>query len=121
MNGFGKPGDRPTLLAALREAFRQRIDAAQAGAPATNASAPRRPARPQPPAARTAVSQAARTAPERPAVNTPIPVRERSGPPADRPNREARLVTSLFADPRSLVAAFIVAEVLAKPVALRDP
>jgi hypothetical protein len=33
---------------------------------------------------------------------------------------EAGLVTGLFATPRSLVAAFIVSEVLAKPVALRD-
>jgi hypothetical protein len=33
---------------------------------------------------------------------------------------EAGRVTALFANPQSLVAAFIVAEVLAKPVALRD-
>jgi hypothetical protein len=30
-------------------------------------------------------------------------------------------VRALFATPQSLVAAFIVAEVLAKPVALREP
>jgi hypothetical protein len=34
--------------------------------------------------------------------------------------REASLVSALFATPQSLVAAFIVSEVLAKPVALRD-
>lgn len=34
--------------------------------------------------------------------------------------REAGLVTALFASPQSLVAAFVVAEVLAPPVALRE-
>jgi hypothetical protein len=34
--------------------------------------------------------------------------------------REAGLVTALFASPQSLVAAFVVAEVLAPPVAMRE-
>jgi hypothetical protein len=43
----------------------------------------------------------------------------RRAAPAGQPP-EAGRVTALFANPQSLVAAFIVAEVLAKPVALRD-
>ena len=43
-----------------------------------------------------------------------------SGVPDDAAKREAGLVTALFASPQSLVAAFVVAEVLAPPVALRE-
>jgi hypothetical protein len=51
-------------------------------------------------------------------------VAEPAVPAAAAPERgrleEAGLVTGLFASPRTLAAAFIVAEVLAKPVALRE-
>ncbi len=42
-------------------------------------------------------------------------------PPPGRPTPEAGLVAGLFTNPRSLAAAFIAAEILAKPVSLRDP
>jgi hypothetical protein len=44
----------------------------------------------------------------------------RPAPPDSAATPESTLVRQLFANPRSLVAAFIVAEVLAKPVTLRD-
>jgi hypothetical protein len=45
----------------------------------------------------------------------------RRAAPAAAPSAEAGRVAALFANPQSLVAAFIVAEALAKPIALRDP
>lgn len=78
--------------------------------------APPRPA--PPPAVATPVPPAIVTPPaaRRSASAAPPP-----GPGSARPaSAEGGAVAALFANPQSLVAAFIVAEALAKPVALRD-
>ncbi len=88
----------PGLVAALRSAFSERIaqpDAFATPAPLVTVPEPRRSETP----------------------SSDLPFRR---PPPVAATAEAGLVTGLFARPQSLVAAFIVAEVLAKPVALRD-
>jgi len=97
-----RSGQRRGVAQLLREALAERKIA-----PAiATAVAPRSAPRPMP-LAQTAAAPPAVVLPRRPtAVAAPSP--------------EAGLVTGLFASPQSLVAAFIVAEVLAKPVALRE-
>jgi hypothetical protein len=101
--------DRPAagtgLGRALRDAFAER-----AAAPG-QAAAPTRPPVGLPPGAA--------AQPPAPAFSGNDAASPRRAPPAAQPP-EAGRVTALFANPQSLVAAFIVAEVLAKPVALRD-
>src|SRR5450755_1885881 len=105
-----RPGGRPGPLgASLRDALGERV-AAPAPRPPTPAP------RPPVPASTTTVAL--------PPTSAPVEIRAAPGGPA-MPRRpapagqraEAGRVTALFANPQSLVAAFIVAEVLAKPVA----
>jgi hypothetical protein len=89
------------LLAALFNALTKGLE--PAGRPRSAALQPSAPIAPAPPP------------PQSPAAG----VSRRAAPPGQAP--EAGRVTALFANPQSLVAAFIVAEVLAPPIALRDP
>jgi hypothetical protein len=96
-DAFAKRSDRRANLGSvLRAALAERIAAVPKAAPSRAI-----------PLAEAVAVRPADLPPRRPA-------------PAVLPSPEAGLVTGLFANPQSLVAAFIVAEVLAKPVALRD-
>jgi hypothetical protein len=113
------PGRPPALGRALRDALTERAAAPAApGAklPArTSSTAPaaRPPAAVLPPPALVGPTPA-------PAPALPAGTGVSRRPTAGAQPPEAGRVTALFADPQSLVAAFVVAEVLAKPVALRD-
>jgi hypothetical protein len=61
-----------------------------------------------------------RPAPSVSAEAKPQPAPSQPGSEAAARAPEAGLVRALFANPRSLAAAFVAAEILAKPVALRD-
>jgi hypothetical protein len=109
--------DRPAarLGKALREAFAERVPAR--GTPAAPVGSKAGPGAPPSATPVAAAPPATSAAPQLPnaAVRSAIPSSAGAQPP------EAGQVTALFANPQSLVAAFIVAEVLAKPIALRDP
>jgi hypothetical protein len=107
-DAFGKRerSERPApgLGRALRDAFAERVGQPGAAAGPPSAPPPAGAAPPPRPIAAPPVERLPAAAPQ---------------PPAGQPP-EAGRVTALFANPQSLVAAFIVAEALAKPVALRD-
>jgi hypothetical protein len=110
---------RPAPLGqALRDALAQRV-VAPAGPGATSPAGP--PAAPagRPRSAALQPSAPIAPAPPPPPQSPAAGVSRRAAPPGQAP--EAGRVTALFANPQSLVAAFIVAEVLAPPIALRDP
>ncbi len=102
---------RIAATGALRQALAER--ATGGGQVAPNAVAGAAPAR-------AAAGRSAAFASSQPAATpagrarAPVP----AGPSAAA--REAGLVSGLFRSPQSLAAAFIAAEILAKPVALRD-
>jgi hypothetical protein len=122
-----RPAGRPGRLgASLREALGERV---AAPAPRPPTLAPRPPTlaarpptlapRPPAPASTTTVALPQTPGPvEVAAAPGGLAIPRRPAPAGQR--AEAGRVTALFANPQSLVAAFIVAEVLAKPVALRD-
>jgi len=116
----------PRLGKALRDAFAERVPAS--GTPAAReglpvgpgARQPATPVAPAPPAARDAAAPA-RDVRSAGLSSTAQGARAARGGALGGQAPEAGQVTALFANPQSLVAAFIVAEVLAKPIALRDP
>jgi len=109
-----RAGDaRKPVAQALREALAER--AGPPGVAAVPASPPARAA------VSSSASPGAPIAGAGPAVAGAGPaMRVRPAAQGAAPSAEAGLVRGLFASPQSLVAAFIVAEVLAKPVTLRD-
>jgi len=120
--------ERPAtrLSKALRDAFAERVPAsgnpaAPVGSPVGRGAPP--PATPVAPAPRATPAGVApaRAVGSAGAFSTAPGVRAARGDAPGGQPPEAGQVTALFANPQSLVAAFIVAEVLAKPIALRDP
>jgi hypothetical protein len=116
-----RPASR--LGQALRDAFAERVPvpgapAAGAGPPVSPGLSPAAKAPSQPNIAPLPVARPPAGSPQSFGAASP-PDGARRGATASHPP-EAGRVTALFANPQSLVAAFIVAEVLAKPVALRD-
>jgi len=102
------------LFAVVGAIFKRRRPARPPAAPSGAPPAPEQRPRDEAPNERSDPVAAQRVAAPRipPASAPPAADRGRPG--------EVGLVTGLFASPRTLAAAFIVAEVLAKPVALRD-